>query len=103
MLDVVVATLEPLLTLEEAKEHLRVDDDTQDSLITTYADAAVLACLNHCDLKLVPQGAEPVFKAAALLALGGLFNVREDVVVGQAVALNPASAALLNPYRIIRI
>ena len=62
MLNVVVPTTGPLLSLDEAKLHLRIDDDDSDTLIEAYADAAVLSVLNHCDLKLVPQGAEPAFK-----------------------------------------
>lgn len=103
MLNVVVLTTGPLLTMEEAKQHLRVDDDDSDALIETYADAAVLSCLAYCDRKLVPQGAEPAFKAAALLMLGDLYNVREAVIVGQSFAVSPTVSALLSPYRIIRV
>lgn len=103
MLDVVVLTTGPLLTLDEAKLHLRVDDDDSDTLIEAYADAAVLSVLNHCDRKLVPQGAEPAFKAAALLMLGDLYNNRESVVAGQSFAVSPTIGALLGPYRIYRV
>ncbi len=103
MLDVVVLTVGPLLTIEEAKQHLRVDDDDSDAIIEAYADAAVLSVLNYCDRKLVPQGAEPAFKAAALLMLGDLYNNRESVVAGQSFAVSPTIGALLGPYRIYRI
>ncbi|GEC02311.1 head-tail connector protein [Brevundimonas diminuta] len=103
MLDVVVLTVGPLFDLAEAKQHLRVDHDDDDTLIEGYADAAVLSCLDFCDRKLVPQGAEPAFKAAALLTLGGLYNSRESVIAGATVALNPTVEALLRPYRIIRV
>lgn len=103
MIDVVVLTKGPLLTLDEAKTHLRVEGGDEDVLITSYADAAVLSCLNHCDRALVPQGAEPAFKAAALLTLGDLYNSREAVIVGTIVAVNPTVDALLRPYRIIRV
>jgi len=103
MLNVVVLTTGPLLTLDEAKQHLRIDHDDDDELVTTYADAAVLSCLSHCNRQLVPQGAEPAFRAAALLTLGGIYNSRELVITGTIVALNPTVEALLRPYRIIRI
>jgi uncharacterized phage protein (predicted DNA packaging) len=103
MLDAVVLTVGPLLTLEEAKQHLRVDDDGSDEIIEAYADAAVLSVLNHCDRKLVPQGAEPAFKVAALLMLGDLYNNRESVVAGQSFVVSPTIGALLGPYRIIRV
>ncbi|WP_313472765.1 head-tail connector protein [Brevundimonas sp.] len=103
MLDVVVLTVGPLLTLEEAKQHLRVDDVDSDAIIEAYADAAVLSVLNYCDRKLVPQGAEPAFKAAALLMLGDLYNNRESVVAGQSFAVSPTIGALLGPYRSYRV
>lgn len=103
MLNVVVLTVGPLFDLDEAKQHLRVDHDDDDALINSYADAAVLSCLDFCDRKLVPQGAEPAFKAAALLTLGGIYNSRESIITGTIVALNPAVENLLRPYRIIRV
>lgn len=103
MIQVVVAELEPLLTIDEAKAHLHVEDDDQDDLIELYADAAVQSCLTYCNQKLVPVGAEPSFKAAALLNLGGLYAQRESVVAGGSYSVNPAAAALLNPFRIMFI
>lgn len=103
MLNVVVLTAGPLFDLAEAKQHLRIDHGDDDSLIEIYADAAVLSCLDFCDRKLVPQGAEPAFKAAALLTMAGLYNSRESIITGTIVALNPAVENLLRPYRIIRV
>ncbi|MGH6979042.1 MAG: head-tail connector protein [Brevundimonas sp.] len=102
-LDVVVLTLGPLLTMDEAKDHLRVDTDDEDELIQLYTDAAVQACLTYCDLKLVPVGAEPSFKAAALLNLGDLYGGREAVTAGQSYGVNPTAENLLRPFRTIRI
>lgn len=103
LLKVVVVTTGPLLYLDEVKQHLRVDDSDSDGLLEVYADAAVLSCLDYCDLKLVPQGAENVFKAAALLIIGGLNASRESVITGTIVALNPTVESLLRAYRIIRV
>ena len=103
MLNVVVLTVGPLFDLAEAKQHLRVDHDDDDTQIKGYADAAVLSCLDFCDRKLVPQGAEPAFKAAALLTMAGLYNSRESIITGATVQLNPTVEALLGPYRIIRV
>lgn len=99
----VVLTTGPLLTLAEAKQHLNVDSEDQDTLVQSYVDAAVLAVLNEVDRPLVPQGAEPVFKAAALLMLGDLYANREAVIIGTIVAVNPTVGNLLRPYRIIRV
>lgn len=103
MLNVVVLTAGPLFDLDEAKQHLGVEHNDHNRLIESYADAAVLSCLDFCDRKLVPQGAEPAFRSAALLTLGGLYNSRESVIAGATVALNPTVEALLRPYRIIRV
>lgn len=102
-LNVVVLTTGPLLSLDEAKAHLRVDSNDEDELIQLYTDAAVQACLTYCDLKLVPVGAEPSFKAAALLNLGDLYNSREAVVIGTISSMNPTAENLLRPFRTIRI
>lgn len=105
MLAVVIdpATLLPLITLEEAKRHLRVDDSDSDELIALYADAAVQSCLMWCDVKLVPVGAEPSFKAAALLNLSDLFANREAVVAGRSFGVNPTVERLLQPFRLYRV
>ncbi|HAD84254.1 MAG TPA: phage gp6-like head-tail connector protein [Brevundimonas sp.] len=103
LLKVVVLTTGPLFELAEAKQHLRVDHNDDDALIEGYANAAVLSCLDFCDRKLVPQGAEPVFRVAALLQMAGLYNSRESIITGTIVALNPAVENLLRPYRIIRV
>lgn len=103
MLNVVVLTTGPLMSLAEAKQHLRIDGNEDDALVAAYADAAVLSCLDYCDRSLVPQGAEPAFKAAALLTLGGIYANRESVITGTIVALNPTVENLLRPYRTIRV
>lgn len=102
MLDVVILSAGPLFTLEDAKAHLHEDSADQDSLIETYANAAVLSCLNHCDRAMVPVGAEPAFRAAALMTLGTLYRTRESVITGETVALNPAVEDMLRPYRTYR-
>lgn len=103
LLQVVVDGTTALLTIAEAKQHLRVESSDEDDLIVTYANAAVLSCLTYCDLKLVPVGAEPAFKVAALMALGDIYSNREAVLAGQSFAVSPSIAMLLGPWRIIRI
>lgn len=103
MINVVVLTTGPLLTIDEAKAHLHVDSPDEDELIELYADAAVMSCLTWCDLKLVPQGAEPLFKAASLLNLGDLYANRAGVVAGQTFGVNPTAQALLQAYRPYRV
>lgn len=100
MLNVVVTETGPLFTLEEAKEHLRVDDDEQDTLITTYANAAVAKVLQYCNLGLVPDGEVPevAFKAAALLVLGDFYENREPRIEAGTTVYS-----LINPYRQLRV
>jgi len=103
MINAVVLTTGPLVTLDQAKAHLRVDGDDEDALIETYADAAVRSCLKNTDRELVPQDAEAVFRAAALLTLGDFYANRESVVAGQSFGLSPTAEMLLGPYRLIRV
>lgn len=103
LLKVAVAETAALFTLDEAKEHIRYTENDQDDLITGYANAAVLSCLNDCDLKLVPQGAEPVFKVAAFLVLADLWSNRGSNIVGTIVSPSPTIRNLLRPYQTIRI
>lgn len=100
MLNVVVTGTGPLFTLDEAKAHLRVDFSDDDTLIQTYSDAAVARVLQYCNLALVPDGdiPEAAFKAAALMALGSLYENREPVLTD-----GSPIAALINPYRWLRV
>ena len=99
-LDVVVTGTGPLFTLDEAKAHLRVDGDDEDTTIQLYADAAVSRVLQYCNLALVPPGPAPLaaFKAAAMLALGELYANREP-----AFADGAPIRSLIDPYRWLRV
>jgi len=99
-LNVVVTGTGPLFTLEEAKEHLRVDGGDEDTTISIYSDAAVARVLQYCNLSLVPSdaGTIAVFKAAALLALGDLYANREPVLTDGAPI-----RSLIDPYRWLRV
>lgn len=98
MADVVITAVGPLYTLEEVKLHLRVDVDDDDALIASYMEAAEATVLQYCNIPLVPFGKEAVFKAAALLVVGSLYEQRSG---GDGI---PSSAKLLiNPYRWLRV
>lgn len=99
-LNVVVTETGPLFTLVEAKEHLRVDHNDDDALIEIYSDAAVGRVLQYCNISLVPDspGATAAFKAAAMLALGELYQNREPVLTDGSAISN-----LINPYRWLRV
>lgn len=100
MLNVVVTATGPLFTLNEAKAHLRVDHEDDDAIIGTYSDAAVASVLQYCNLATVPDGEIPeaAFKAAALIALAGLYDDRAPS------AEMPLSVRqLIDPYRWLRV
>ncbi|WP_292039039.1 MULTISPECIES: head-tail connector protein [unclassified Brevundimonas] len=108
MLNVVVTETGPLFSLEEAKQHLRVDFDDDDALIETYADAAVSHVLQYCNLSTVPAGEGPAaaFRAAALMMLGDLYAYRETGQVGSVsspIQISATAKALLAPYRWLRV
>lgn len=97
-----------VVTLEQAKEHLRVTNSAEDNLIRLYIKAAtsyIIKFLNRDDLP--GEDESPLYipddiKAAGLLIIGGMYEVREDKIVGQlnAVVENPAAMALLHPHRV---
>jgi uncharacterized phage protein (predicted DNA packaging) len=85
-----------LVTLAEAKLHLRVNQSSEDSLIEMYIEAAgdmIEKYLNQ------PAPAVPAVRAAALLMVAGLYENREDVITGTIVEDNPTVVRLLYPYR----
>ncbi|NTG48975.1 phage gp6-like head-tail connector protein [Agrobacterium rhizogenes] len=96
--DVVVTAVGPLYALEEVKQHLNVDFDDDDTLIQSYMDAAESAVLQYCNLSLVPQGKEAIFKTAAMIAVDDLYENR-----GGKDGLPAASRLLIDPYRWLRV
>lgn len=98
MADVVIATLSPLYTLEEVKQHLRVDFVDDDDTIKTLMDAAEQAVLQYCNIPLVPFGKGPTFKVAAMIAVTDMYENR-----GGRDGLPPSSKVLIDPYRWLRV
>ncbi|MBP2303426.1 head-tail connector protein [Azospirillum picis] len=100
----------PIVTLDEAKAHLRVDGADEDADITLKLAAAEDAAAQHLN-RPVPwsdaDGAEvPVpasVKVAILLILGDLYAVREGAIIGATHAVNPTVERLLAPYRRITL
>ena len=68
-----------MITLDEAKEYLRVDTDAEDATITNLLNAAINLC---CDVARLDSAeffaAGDVSKAAVLHALGYFYEHRED-------------------------
>lgn len=66
--------------LDDVKLHCRVDNDSEDSLLTVYIDAAFEVCQKHIG-KRFDNGLEftPAIKAGCLMYIGMLYENREAV------------------------
>lgn len=110
-----------MLDLDIIKQHVRLelDDDEQDQLLETYANAAQRYVENHTGRNLYatdseipkdPETGEPTdpdalvldddITTAMLLLIGHWFENREAAAVGVSVAEMPIAVhALITPYR----
>ena len=84
------------VTLSEAKQHLRIDHNDEDSLITIYIEAAELNACQYLNLEELPQ--ELAIKAAILLLVGDFYEHREAATEKE-LYRNHAVDSLLYPYR----
>jgi len=109
----------PVVTLDDAKLHLRVIGDDENSLINRLVEAAQEQAQAYVNRNVyesqaaleaavaagtagcAPMVANASFRSAMLLIVGHLYGNREEVVVGTSVAQLPyASQSLLAPWRI---
>ncbi|HQQ71755.1 MAG TPA: head-tail connector protein [Alicycliphilus sp.] len=86
-----------MLTLQDAKEHIRVDDYFEDVLIARLIDAAQAAVLDYLGTETLPEAA-PV-RAACLMLLGSLYENRETLSE-RPLHENRLFDRLLAPYRV---
>ena len=110
--------LPPLVTLEQAKGHLRVDSNDEDADITLKLSAASEQAVLYLDRAVYPTpealqdaiaagtaGDAPIvfsdmIRAGILLILGDLYTNREDVVTGIiSTQLPKGAASCLRPLR----
>ena len=94
-----------MITLEQAKAHLRVDHTHEDDLIQRMIDAATYSVADyldmaHEDMELLPPPA-PV-EAAILLRVADLYENRE-AVTDRSLCDSPTFARLLAPYRSLSV
>lgn len=85
-----------IVSLSEAKEHLRVDQSYEDTIIQLYIDAADEYISNYLNDAGYPK--TNAIKAAALLIIGGLYENREQYGDAEFKEI-PAVYGLLFPYR----
>lgn len=107
-----------LVTIEEARQHCRVDSD-DDQMLTLYGRAAEDAAQEFLNRRVYKDedalavavlagtaGCDPIvvndaIRAAVLLTLGHLYANRENVIVGSAVSeMKEGTRSLLWPYRV---
>lgn len=92
--------------LADAKAHLLVDHNDDDTYIQALIDAAEDHVSQHLNRDLPWQDADgqevpvPASVVAAIkLLVGTLYEVRETTIVGTSVSEVPAFTQLLAPYR----
>lgn len=108
-----------LISLDQAREHLRAQGGDDDADLTLKINAAQLLAQEYLNRKLFATQAEldaavlagtagdmppmvcnDLVRAAMLFIIGHLYANREDVVTGTiSTALDMGSRALLAPYR----
>lgn len=97
---------ESTISLELARQHLRVGDDhSLDSLIGEYLGMAVGIASDFTNRNIRDEYTEetipPAIKSAVLLILGTLFDNESDALVGRSVSQLPLTAEkLLLPWRV---
>lgn len=101
-----------MIELDEAKLHLRVIANEEDSLIATYIEAAEDAVAQYlkrpipwADADGNPVPVPASVRAAALLIVGDLYATREAVTHDRNAhaEVNPTVERLLAPYRALTV
>ena len=85
-----------VVTLDQAKKHLRVTNSDENDLIQIYINAAEDYIRKLLNTPNYPNDA--AIQAGALLVIGDLYANREGQTV-EDIKPNPAVMALLHPYR----
>lgn len=98
-----------VVTLAEAKAHLRVEGVTDDTIIQLYIDAATARIINYLNQPIPGSTDSPVsptpapIKASSLLIIGDLYENREEQIAASGIGVlvkNPAAINMLYPYRV---
>lgn len=95
-----------IVSLAEARQQCRADPSgSDDELIALYIGAAEGRIRNYLNREIPGTEESPIavpsdIKAAALMMIAGMYEIREDTITGTTVADNPAVVNLLFPYRV---
>ncbi len=87
-----------MVTLQELKAHLRIEQDEEDGYLTALLAAAKTSCEDFCGRPFSDDMPEPV-RLAMLLMAGHFFTHRENSDRDAYEAMFDAFHALLWPYR----
>lgn len=91
-----------MITLAEAKTHLRIDGTDSDTEITTMIAAAGAHVQNYLGITYASGAAPAPVKAACALLVADLYENRE-LQSDTAYYTNRTFAQLLNPYRSMEV
>ncbi len=90
------------ITLQDAKNHLRLRHEEEDSLVLGLIEAAVDHCEGITNRDFSSDAGEPMppaVKAACLLLIGSLYENRQAVSEKALTPVPLAFEALLSPHR----
>lgn len=90
------------VTLEEAKQHLRVEHSDEDLLIESLIDAGEDIVIRQC-LDFENNVMPSPLKAAVLLYVGDLYENRELQYTGIKMSTSTTIDRLIDPYRKVGI
>jgi len=92
-----------VITLDQAKAHLRITHNDEDAAIQAMIDAAEAAALDYLNLDAFDSNGTPSpVQAAILLQVGDLYENRERQADRQLYA-SLTYERLLNPYRAMAV
>ena len=96
----------PMVTLEEAKLHMKVGNTSEDALIQTYIDGAVGFITRYCGQDF-EEDLPPVVKVAALMIIAGMYEGRQHVFTPDSfkssqIVVNNLVYAYLDQHRVNR-
>jgi uncharacterized phage protein (predicted DNA packaging) len=89
-----------MITLDEAKNHVRVDGTADDAAITAMIETAKTHIENYTGTNYAEGEIPAPVKSAALILVADLYDNR-TLQVETALYTNRTYAQLLNPYRAI--
>lgn len=90
-----------MLTIYEARQHLRIDHDDEDELLQAYLDAAEASIADFLGTELPTPMPAPV-RAAILLRVADLYENRE-AQTDRPLHGNKTFERLLQPYRVMSL